>query len=167
MYACLRSIFAGCAHPAVRPPISETPTSQHKEPEPHSQGSGPKWITRRDNVGGALAWGRRKPPPAHCPSIARKPPPRTTDRAHVFTLDTGFLFEETIRYRKDATKRYSLALEVLTSQRSVEEQVERYGPELHSCKPDLSCQVRKIETQRRCSKDYGAWSTGIRRDPTE
>jgi len=69
MYACLRSIFAGYAHPAKQPPISEPTTSQHEGPEPHRQGFGLKWITRRANVGGALAWGRRKAP-AHCPCWA-------------------------------------------------------------------------------------------------
>jgi phosphoadenosine phosphosulfate reductase len=60
-----------------------------------------------------------------------------------------------------------LPLEVLTSDLSVEEQGERYGPELHSCKPDLCCQVRKIAPQRRFLKDYSAWSTWIRRNQTE
>jgi phosphoadenosine phosphosulfate reductase len=64
-------------------------------------------------------------------------------------------------------KRYSLPLEVLTPELSVEEQVERYGTELYSRKPDLCCKVRKIEPQRGFLRDYGAWSTGTRRDQTE
>jgi phosphoadenosine phosphosulfate reductase len=91
---------------------------------------------------------------------------RITDKAQVFTLDTGFLFEETVRFREEAMKRYPLPLKVLTSGLSVEEQVARYGPELYSCAPDLCCEVRKIEPQRRFLRDYGAWVTGIRRDQT-
>ena len=91
---------------------------------------------------------------------------RITDRAQVFTLDTGFLFEETIRFREEAMKRYPLPLKVITPELSVEEQVERYGPELYSCAPDLCCEIRKIEPQRRFLRDYGAWVTGIRRDQT-
>jgi phosphoadenosine phosphosulfate reductase len=91
---------------------------------------------------------------------------RITDRAQVFTLDTGFLFEETVRFREKAMKRYRLPLKVITPGLSVEEQVERYGPELYSCKPDLCCEIRKIEPQRRFLRDYGAWVTGIRRDQT-
>jgi phosphoadenosine phosphosulfate reductase len=91
---------------------------------------------------------------------------RITDRAQVFTLDTGFLFEETVRFREEAMKRYPLSLKVLTPGLTVEEQVARYGPELYSCAPDLCCQVRKIEPQRRFLRDYGAWVTGIRRDQT-
>jgi phosphoadenosine phosphosulfate reductase len=91
---------------------------------------------------------------------------RITDRAQVFTLDTGFLFEETVRFREEAVKRYPLPFKVLTPGLTVEEQVERYGPELYSCAPDLCCQIRKIEPQRRFLRDYGAWVTGIRRDQT-
>src|SRR5918912_1764984 len=91
---------------------------------------------------------------------------RITDEAQVFTLDTGFLFEETVRFREEAMKKYPLPLKVVTPELTVEEQVERYGPELYSCKPDLCCQVRKIEPQRRFLRDYGAWVTGIRRDQT-
>jgi phosphoadenosine phosphosulfate reductase len=91
---------------------------------------------------------------------------RITDRARVFTLDTGFLFEETIRFREEVMKRYSLPLEVLRPELSVEEQVARYGPQLYSCAPDLCCEIRKIEPQRKYLRDYGAWVTGIRRDQT-
>ena len=91
---------------------------------------------------------------------------RITDKAQVFTLDTGFLFEETVRFREEAMKRYTLPLKVLTPGLSVEEQVERYGPALYSCAPDLCCEVRKIEPQRLFLRDYGAWVTGIRRDQT-
>jgi phosphoadenosine phosphosulfate reductase len=92
---------------------------------------------------------------------------RITDEVQVFTLDTGFLFEETLRFRDKAMKRYPLPLEIVTSGLTVEEQVERYGPEFYSCAPDLCCQVRKIEPQRRYFRDYDAWVTGIRRDQTE
>jgi phosphoadenosine phosphosulfate reductase len=91
---------------------------------------------------------------------------RITDKVRVFTLDTGFLFEETVRFREKVMRKYPLPLKVLTPELSVEEQVERYGPELYSCKPEICCQVRKIGPQRRFLMDYGAWITGIRRDQT-
>jgi hypothetical protein len=53
-----------CAHPTMQPPI---PTAR---PHPQRKGAG----TSNATVSGALAWGRGKPPPAHCPSTARKPP---------------------------------------------------------------------------------------------
>jgi phosphoadenosine phosphosulfate reductase len=91
---------------------------------------------------------------------------RITDKAQVFTLDTGFLFEETVRFREEAMKRYSLPLKVLRPELSVEEQVALYGPQMYSCKPDLCCQIRKIEPQRQFLKSYDSWVTGIRRDQT-
>src|SRR3712207_2484606 len=50
---------------------------------------------------------------------------RITGEVQVFTLDTGFLFEETVRFREEAMKRYPLALEVIAPGLTVEEQVER------------------------------------------
>ena len=91
---------------------------------------------------------------------------RITDKAQIFTLDTGFLFEETVRFREEAMKRYPLSFKVLTSELTVQEQVELYGPEFYGCAPDLCCEVRKIEPQKRFLRDYGAWVTGIRRDQT-
>ena len=48
----------GCALSGMRPPISTTHPSQPriaKDPEPHCQGSGPKWITSHATVDGDLA----------------------------------------------------------------------------------------------------------------
>jgi phosphoadenosine phosphosulfate reductase len=91
---------------------------------------------------------------------------RITDEAQLFTLDTGFLSEETVGFGKEAMKRYSLPLEVITPGLTVEGQVEGYGPETYSCKPNRCCKVRKIEPQKRILKDYGAWVTGIPRAQT-
>lgn len=86
--------------------------------------------------------------------------------ATIFTLDTGFLFEETVRFREEVVERYGINLEVVRPPLSVEEQVARYGEALRGCKPDLCCQIRKVEPQKRFLKDYDAWVTGIRREQT-
>jgi hypothetical protein len=79
MYACIleikRGFFVGvhtqkCNRPFLRP----APTCNAMKPEPHCQGSGPKWITTYATVSGALSWGRGRPPPAQCQNTARKPP---------------------------------------------------------------------------------------------
>ena len=88
-------------------------------------------------------------------------------RVGVFTLDTGFLFEETVRFREQAMQRYaSLPLEVIRPNLTVAEQVALYGEELYSRKPDICCQIRKVEPQERALEGYEAWVTGIRRDQT-
>lgn len=87
--------------------------------------------------------------------------------ARIFTLDTGFLFAETVRFREEVVERYGIDLEVVRPGLSVEEQVERYGEAMRSCNPDLCCQVRKVEPQKRFLRGYDAWLTGIRRGQTE
>lgn len=84
----------------------------------------------------------------------------------VFTLDTGFLFEETVCFREEAMQRYDLPLEVMHPRLTLAEQVALYGEELYSCKPDICCQIRKVEPQERALEGYDAWITGIRRDQT-
>ena len=91
---------------------------------------------------------------------------RISDRVQVFTIDTGFLFDETVRFREEAMNRYRLPLEVVGTKLSIEEQVEMYGPGMRTCTPEICCQVRKVEPQKKFLQDYGAWMTGIRRDQT-
>ena len=86
--------------------------------------------------------------------------------ARVFTLDTGFLFEETVRFREEAMWRYGLPLDVMRPGLTLAEQVALYGEELYSCKPGVCCQIRKVEPLERALKGYSAWVTGIRRDQT-
>ncbi len=91
---------------------------------------------------------------------------RITDDVTVLTIDTGFLFRETIEFREKVMRRYQLPLVVLRSELSVEEQVERYGEEMRTCTPDLCCQIRKIQPLQKALKRYDAWMTGIRREQT-
>ncbi len=91
---------------------------------------------------------------------------KITDEVSVLTIDTGFLFEETVEFREEVMRRYQLPLEVLRPSLSIEEQVERYGERMRTCSPDVCCQVRKIEPLERALKGYEAWMTGIRREQT-
>ncbi len=91
---------------------------------------------------------------------------KITDEVTILTIDTGFIFRETIEFREEVMRRYKLPLEVLRPKLSIEEQVERYGERMRTCSPDLCCQVRKIEPLERALKDYDAWMTGIRREQT-
>jgi phosphoadenosine phosphosulfate reductase len=91
---------------------------------------------------------------------------RITDEVTVLTIDTGFLFRETIEFREEVMRRYELPLVVLRSELSIEEQVERYGEQMRTCNPDLCCQVRKIQPLKKGLERYAAWMTGIRREQT-
>ena len=91
---------------------------------------------------------------------------KITDEVTILTIDTGFLFKETVEFREEVMRRYQLPLEVLRPRLTVEEQVERYGERMRTCSPDLCCQVRKIEPLERALERYEAWMTGIRREQT-
>jgi phosphoadenosine phosphosulfate reductase len=91
---------------------------------------------------------------------------KITDEVTILTIDTGFLFRETIEFREEVMRRYRLPLEVLRPELSEKEQVKRYGKRMRTCTPDLCCRVRKIEPLERALKGYEAWMTGIRREQT-
>ena len=79
-HACIHEDWAGffevvCTPSTITANFRDPPPPRNtKGPEPWLWGSGLKRITRRATVGGALAWGRGRPPPAHCQSTTRKSP---------------------------------------------------------------------------------------------
>jgi len=85
----------------------------------------------------------------------------------VFTLDTGLLFGETVKFREEVIERYGMSLEVIYPELTVAEQGRQFGLQLYKRNPDLCCYMRKVEPQRRALAGYDAWITGIRRDQTE
>jgi phosphoadenosine phosphosulfate reductase len=91
---------------------------------------------------------------------------KITDEVTVLTIDTGFLFKETVEFREEVMRRYKLPLEVLRPRLTVEEQVERYGEGMRTCSPDLCCRIRKVEPLQEALSRYDAWMTGIRRVQT-
>jgi phosphoadenosine phosphosulfate reductase len=92
---------------------------------------------------------------------------RQEAKVRVFTLDTGFLFEETVKFRERVMERYGMPLEVVYPELTVAEQARQFGDRLYKNNPDMCCYMRKVEPQRRVLADYDAWVTGIRRAQTE
>jgi phosphoadenosine phosphosulfate reductase len=88
-------------------------------------------------------------------------------KVRIFTLDTGFLFEETVEFREQVMERYRMPLEVVHPGFTVAEQARQFGDRLYKNNPDLCCYMRKVEPLRRALADYDAWVTGIRRDQTQ
>ncbi|TCJ13208.1 phosphoadenylyl-sulfate reductase [Rubrobacter taiwanensis] len=91
---------------------------------------------------------------------------RITGRVRVFTLDTGFLFRETLRFRAEVMRRYRLPLEVVRPQLTITQQAARFGERLYAHDPDFCCRMRKVEPLERALRGYAAWVTGIRREQT-
>jgi phosphoadenosine phosphosulfate reductase len=82
----------------------------------------------------------------------------------VFTLDTGLLFEETVALKERLEEFWGIRIERVEPEFSVEEQAREFGPELWVKKPDLCCQMRKVEPLQRRLRDLSVWITGVRRE---
>ncbi len=84
---------------------------------------------------------------------------------HVFVLDTGYLFEETHETRERATAALGLSnVQVYRSKLTHEEQAAEHGAALWMRNPDLCCDLRKVEPNRRALEGKSAWIAGLRRD---
>lgn len=83
----------------------------------------------------------------------------------VITLDTGFLFPETIRWRDELAERLGLNLCIYKPAMSAEEFVGEHGKMWRS-NPDSCCAFNKREPFTRAKKELGikCWLTGIRRE---
>jgi phosphoadenosine phosphosulfate reductase len=87
---------------------------------------------------------------------------------HVFVLDTDYLFEETHDTMRRATAQIPLQnVNIYKSKLSHEEQNARHGSALWMRDPDLCCDIRKIEPNRRALVGKQAWIAGLRRDQSE
>ncbi|WP_322797111.1 phosphoadenylyl-sulfate reductase [Tepidiforma sp.] len=87
---------------------------------------------------------------------------------HVFVLDTDYLFEETYETIRRAVPALGLTnVQVYRSKLSHEEQARQYGAALWMRDPDLCCELRKVEPNRRALEGRSAWISGLRRDQSE
>jgi phosphoadenosine phosphosulfate reductase len=87
---------------------------------------------------------------------------------HVFVLDTDYLFEETYETMRRAVPALGLTnVQVYKSKLTHEEQARQYGAALWMRDPDLCCELRKVEPNRRALEGRTAWVSGLRRDQSE
>jgi len=82
----------------------------------------------------------------------------------VYTIDTDYLFPETLALRDILVARYKLNLKVVKPLLTIAEQERRYGAKLYETDPDLCCALRKVEPNRRAIAGLDAWIAGLRRD---
>lgn len=82
----------------------------------------------------------------------------------VFTIDTDYLFPETLALRDKLVEKYKLNLTVLKAKLTIEEQERQYGKDLYASNPDQCCAIRKVEPNRRAIAGLDAWIAGLRRD---
>lgn len=82
----------------------------------------------------------------------------------IFYLDTDVLFPETYALRDEVSRRYGVDPVGYRSRLTLDEQAEKYGPELWARDPDRCCYLRKVEPNERALTGKKAWISGIRRD---
>jgi phosphoadenosine phosphosulfate reductase len=84
----------------------------------------------------------------------------------VYTIDTDYLFPETLALKDLLVARYKLNLRILKPRLTIEEQARNHGLNLYQSNPDLCCAIRKVEPNRRAIAGLDAWIAGLRRDQT-
>src|SRR4051812_1248036 len=82
----------------------------------------------------------------------------------VFTVDTDFLFPESVALRRQMVDKYGIQLEVLTGTVTLAEQNQKWGVRLFERSTDDCCALRKVEPTRRALVGLDAWVAGLRRD---
>lgn len=87
--------------------------------------------------------------------------------ATVFFVDTDILFPETYALREELEARLGIEIRRVHSELTLQQQAERYGPELWRSNPNLCCFLRKVAPLRSFLADKAAWVTGLRRDQSE
>lgn len=82
----------------------------------------------------------------------------------VFTVDTGYLFEETQALVGRLVDKYGVHIETFHPALTVAEQDERHGRDLYARDSDACCAMRKVEPTQRALAGLDAWIAGLRRD---
>lgn len=82
----------------------------------------------------------------------------------VVFIDTGFLFDETLRYRDLLVDRLGLDLRVVRPDVARGAFLERYGHDVQARDPDFCCGVNKVVPLSPLRAEARAWVSGLRRD---
>lgn len=83
---------------------------------------------------------------------------------HVFNLDTGYQFKETLELRDRIAEQLGVDVELKRPELTVEQYEAQHGGPLYRTKPDQCCFDRKINVLRNSTAGMHAWMSGIRRD---
>jgi phosphoadenosine phosphosulfate reductase len=85
-------------------------------------------------------------------------------KTHVFNLDTGYQFPETLELRDQIARRYGIEVEMKQPASTVAEYEAQHGGPLYKTRPDQCCADRKVKVLEQAVVGYQAWMSGIRRD---
>jgi phosphoadenosine phosphosulfate reductase len=85
-------------------------------------------------------------------------------QTHVFNLDTGYQFKETLELRDRIAVRYGIEVELKRPELTVEQYEAKHGGPVYKTNPDQCCLDRKISVLKAAAAGHHAWITAIRRD---
>lgn len=89
---------------------------------------------------------------------------KVTPQMPMFTIDTGFLFQETLDLKTRVEARYGIVIESVRSRLTIEEQNRDYGAKLYESNSDQCCWIRKVEPLQRKLSELDGWLNSRRRD---
>lgn len=87
-----------------------------------------------------------------------------TKDVHLFNLDTGYQFAETLDTRSRLIEKYGIPIHLVGAQESVAEMEARFGGPIYGTDPDLCCKIRKVVPLAPALEGFDAWISSIRRD---
>lgn len=85
---------------------------------------------------------------------------------HVFNLETGYQFAETLELRERIAAKYGIEVEYVRAPETVAEMETRFGGPIYGTNPDECCRIRKVAPLKDALVGHTAWITAIRRDQT-
>jgi phosphoadenosine phosphosulfate reductase len=85
-------------------------------------------------------------------------------KVHVFNLETGYQFPETLQLRDRIAERYGIEVEYARPAQSVAEYEAANGGPVYTAEPDRCCADRKIVPLRKMVVGFDAWISSIRAD---
>jgi len=85
---------------------------------------------------------------------------------HIFNLETGYQFPETLELRERIKERYGIEVELVGPELTIAEYEAEHGGPLYRIRPDQCCHDRKVLPLRRHLVGYEAWISAIRGDQT-
>lgn len=84
-----------------------------------------------------------------------------------FTIDTGFLFPETLALKKRLEDFLGIEIESIHPEQTPEAQAAEHGEKLWETAPDLCCTLRKVLPLQNKLGELAVWITGLRRQQSE
>jgi phosphoadenosine phosphosulfate reductase len=117
------------------------------------------WDTYGSDLTMATAFG-----PEGCVLIAMLA--QITKDIHIFNLDTGYQFPETLETRERLIERYGIPIHFVRADQSVQDMEAAHGGPIHGTNSDLCCHIRKVVPLAKAVDGYEAWIAAIRRDQT-